>query len=151
MRHKQGVKQLESDGGVVYRVNDDGKIDVVICGRIAPPIWGLPKGTPNPGETRGETALREVREETGLEVRIDDFVDSIEYWFVSAYEGGRCQKTVYFYLMSATGGDVSLHDHEFDYVEWVPIEAAFDKLTYDNEVQIVQKALSMVAKKARRG
>lgn len=151
MKQRQRIIRLVSDGGVVFRANSNGGFDVVICGKRVPEIWGLPKGTPDPGESREETALREVREETGLDVRIDDFIDSIEYWFVSPQEGARCQKTVHFYLMSATGGDISLHDHEFDFVEWAPVEVAFGKLTYENEVKIVQKGLSMVAKKTCRG
>ena len=151
MNREQHIRELVSAGGIVYRVNNENNVEVVICGRSTPSIWGLPKGTPDPGESQEQTALREVNEETGLEVQIEDFIDSIEYWFVSSYEGVRCHKTVHFYLMSATGGDVSLHDHEFDFAKWVPVEQALKTLTYENEVKIVQKGLSMVSKKARIG
>ena len=120
-----------------------------MCGRNSPPVWGLPKGTPDSGETREQTALREVGEETGLEVHIDGFIDSIDYRFVLLADGVRCHKTVFFYLMSVNGGDVSLHDHEFDVVQWSPAEQAFRALTYENEVRIVQKGLSMVSNDAR--
>jgi len=82
----------------------------------------LPKGTPEPGETREATALREVAEETGLQVRITAPFDSIEYWFVQS--GQRIHKTVHYYLMEAVGGDLRLHDHEFDEVRWVRTEDA---------------------------
>ena len=148
MRRKRRVQELESFGGVVYRIRDGG-IDVALCGRNYPPIWGLPKGTPEPDETQVETALREVREETGLEVEEHQFIDTIEYWFVRAQDGVRCHKMVHFYLMTAVGGDMSLHDHEFDVVKWSPINEALESLTYKNEVKIVQKGISLVEEKSR--
>ena len=142
MKNKGRIEHPVSAGGVVYRRTDD-HAEVVICGRGSPRIWGLPKGTPEPGESREQTALREVREETGLEVRAEGLIGSVKYWFAS--EGTRFHKTVHFYLMVAEGDDVSLHDHEFDVVEWMPSEKALDALTYENEARIVEKGLSMVS------
>ena len=143
MSQKQRVEKLVSAGGVVYRDNG-GRAEVVICGRASPRTWGLPKGTPNPGESREQTALREVREETGLEVEIEGFIGSVEYRFYRSANSVQYDKTVYFYLMSPTGGDLSLHDHEFDEVHWLPVPEALEALTYDNEVKIVEKSLSLV-------
>ena len=67
--------------------------------------WTLPKGTPNPGETTEQTALREVAEETGLEVRIVEPVGPIEYCFVQ--DRVRIHKTVHYFLMAALGGDLA--------------------------------------------
>ncbi|MBI4299953.1 MAG: NUDIX hydrolase [Chloroflexi bacterium] len=137
------TERLVSAGGVVYRVVD-GKMQVVLCGRNEPEIWGLPKGTPNPGETLEETALREVQEETGLEVRILHKVTSIDYWFVGSHEDTRYHKTVHHYLMEPVGGSVGLHDREFDIVEWFDAEEACRKLTYGNEAKVVRRAMEMV-------
>ena len=123
--------------------------EVVVCGLGSPMRWGLPKGTPDSGETREQTALREVGEETGLEVELERDIDSIEYWFVRPQDGVRCHKRVFFYLMSPTGGDVSQHDHEFDEVRWLPVEEALRTLTYENEVKVVQKGLSIISKTIR--
>jgi 8-oxo-dGTP pyrophosphatase MutT (NUDIX family) len=150
MRREGGVKNLVSAGGVVYRISG-GEPEVALCGLISPPLLALPKGTPDDGESREQTALREVREETGLEVEIEHFIDTIDYWFVGSSDGVRCHKTVFYYLMSPTGGDVSLHDHEFDEVTWLPATQAFEAMTYKDEVEVVRKGLSMVQETPRAG
>ena len=103
--------------------------------------WTLPKGTPSERETVEQTALREVTEETGLEVRISAPVGAIEYFFTQ--QGTRIHKTVHFFLMEATGGSLDQHDHEFDEVRWVPIEEARSLLSYPTERQVVEEALSV--------
>jgi len=133
------TERAESFGGVVYRRRNGG-LDVIVVGRKDPGIYGLPKGTPNQGESMEDTALREVREETGIEVEIECKIDTIEYWFVRAALDTRFHKFVHFYLMRPTGGDTSLHDHEHDFVEWLPIEEARALVTYQNEVRVLDKA-----------
>ena len=117
---------------------------MLLCGRNSPPLWALPKGTPDAGETRERTAIREVNEETGLEIEIDGFIDSIEYWFAGPSDQVRYHKRVYYYLMSVTGGDISRHDQEFDEVKWFPAGQALKTMTYGNEVKVVEKGVSMV-------
>ena len=150
MTRGQRVEKLVSAGGVVHRSGIDG-VQVVICGRSSPRIWQLPKGTPDAGETIEETALREAEEETGLRLEIHEFIDTVDYWFVRSTDGVRCHKTVHFYLMSATGGDVSLHDHEFDAVQWLDVEDVLKTLSYNNEVRIVQKGAALVSRQAHKG
>jgi 8-oxo-dGTP pyrophosphatase MutT (NUDIX family) len=126
---------------VVFR-DEGGRIEIVICGRDGDGVWGLPKGTPEAGEGREQTALREVSEETGLAVRIVGKVGVVEYWF--AREGTRYHKWVHHYLMEATGGDTSEHDLEYDRVEWRDVEDALKTLTFRNEVEIVARAREMI-------
>jgi 8-oxo-dGTP pyrophosphatase MutT (NUDIX family) len=135
------VERAVSAGGVVYRIEDKG-IEVVICGRDGDGVWGLPKGTPDEGETLEQTALREVSEETGLEVQIVGKIGVVEYWF--ARSGVRYHKWVHHYLMQSTGGDTSKHDLEYDRVEWRPMEDALKTLTFRNEATIVEKARDMI-------
>ena len=149
MRSKWRFERLVSAGGVVYRTRD-GVVEVVLCGRSSPRIWALPKGMPDAGESVEEAALREVREETGLEVALVHPLDQISYWFVRPAEGVRCHKTVHFFLMRPTGGSLDHHDPEFDEVRWVPGEEALRMMTYRSEAQVVRKALDAVQQEAPR-
>jgi 8-oxo-dGTP pyrophosphatase MutT (NUDIX family) len=129
-----------SAGGIVTRFAE-GIPQLVVGSRRREPdgvTWTLPKGTPRPGETAEETALREVGEETGLEVRITGPLDSIEYWFVQ--RGTRIHKTVRYFLMEPTGGDLGRHDHEFDQVRWVAFSEAPTMLTFETERSLVARA-----------
>jgi 8-oxo-dGTP pyrophosphatase MutT (NUDIX family) len=135
------VEEAVSAGGVVYRRGPEG-LEVVICGRDSDGVWGLPKGTPDGGESLEETAIREVSEETGLKVAVVEKIGVVEYWF--AREGVRYHKWVHHYLMEATGGNTEDHDHEYDRVEWLPAEAAVKTLSYRNEIDMVAKARAML-------
>lgn len=108
-------------------------------------MWGLPKGTPDPGETLEETAIREVTEETGLKVDIEAPIGSIQYWFTRPNDDARYHKTVHFYLMSPVGGSTDEHDHEFDLVHWLGSGEALRTLTHQNEVDILKKAVDVVS------
>ena len=126
---------------MIYRTGAGG-IEVVLAHRRNPPVWALPKGTPDADETLEETALRETREETGLEVEVVEPIDAIHYFFVRS--SVRFRKTVHFYLMRAVGGDTERHDREFDEVRWVPIGEAIRLLTYPTERAIVERAGQMI-------
>ena len=105
--------------------------------------WTLPKGTPDPGETIEETAIREVREETGLEARIVGPLPSINYRFMQ--DGARIDKTVHYWLMEPVGGDLSRHDREFERVRWVSFDEAPSVLTFETERSLVATAREMLA------
>src|SRR5690606_27736741 len=111
--------------------------------RHDPPLLALPKGKPDPGESLEATALREVREETGLETRILLPLGEIAYWFTDEH-GGRVNKTVTFFLMEATGGSFDLHDHEFDEVVWLHIAEAARRLTHQNQLRILERAAEVI-------
>ena len=146
MNAKSRVETPVSAGGVVYQMNA-GRLETVLCGRSQPVRWSLAKGTPDPGETLEETALREVREETGLEVEIEAALGSIEYWFADREKDVRYHKTVHFYLMIPIGGATDQHDPEFDVVQWFDAKQAVKTLAHANEAKVLQRALDMISKK----
>jgi ADP-ribose pyrophosphatase YjhB (NUDIX family) len=129
-----------SAGGIVLR-GQLAQREILLVGRDqqyrASQLWALPKGTPIPGESAQQTALREVREETGIEVAITGFAGVIAYSFLE--RGTRFRKRVAYYTMVAIGGDPSLHDHEYDYVAWFPLEEARHMMRYANEADLVRR------------
>ena len=138
--------RLVSAGGLVFR-RCGGVLETLLCARGGagvPLSWRLPKGTPEPGESVAETARREVREETGVRVRIIAPISSIRYSFLGHQDGLRYDKTVHFYLMQPLGGSTADHDAEFDLVEWRPYEQALRLLEYDNERGVLATARPLI-------
>ena len=134
-----------SAGGLVLQ-GKGGQQEILLVGRDQSPraeaLWALPKGTPHPGETAQQTALREVQEETGLEVAITGYAGVITYSFME--HGTRYRKRVAYYMMVATGGDPSLHDHEYDFVRWFGVDEALRAMRYPNEAELVRRILRPV-------
>ena len=129
-----------SAGGVVTR-RRRGRPQVALAARRTRRgelVWGLPKGEIEPGESPEAAALREVREETGLEARILEPLGEIRYFYV--WDGVRIRKAVHFFLMRATGGDIALHDQEMEDVRWFPLEEALRKAAYKGEREVLQRA-----------
>jgi len=134
-----------SAGGVVFQKHDNA-IDVALISVGKNRRWQLPKGQVDPGETPDETALREVREETGLTSELIQPLDTIEYWYISTYTGRRTKihKYVHFFLMRYLSGDVEHHDYEVNEARWVEIRRALEMLAFENEKKIVRSALQAI-------
>ena len=119
-------------------VRENGVPEVLLVHRPRYDDWSFPKGKAHEGESDEDCALREVGEETGLEVRILAPLPSIEYAFVQ--DGTRIHKTVHYFLMEPTGGDLSRHDAEFERVRWVAFEEAGGLLSFATERELVAAA-----------
>ena len=125
----------------------DGRPQVLLVHRRSPRLWALPKGTPDSGETIEETALRETREETGIEVEIERRLRSIRYFFVRG--STRFHKTVHFFLMQPIGGAIEDHDAEFDEVRWTDLEEALAILNHATERSVVEEAAQVLSEMER--
>lgn len=109
-------------------------------------VLALPKGHIEPGESGAETAVREVREETGVEGRLVEKLDDIHYWYTR--DRTRVLKVVSFFLLSYRSGSVRDYQREeVDGAEWVPLEEAPRRLAYSGEKEMARAALSKVADK----
>ena len=132
-----------SAGGVVHR-SEKGRTAILLVHRRNPFLWALPKGTPDSGESIEETARRETREETGIQVEIEVPLGSISYFFVR--QRVRFHKAVHFFLMRPVGGSIEEHDHEFDEVRWFQLEEALEIMTYPTEREVVDRAALLLAR-----
>ncbi len=137
-----GVIGEYSAGGVVYRRSAEGH-DIVAVQRARHGDWSLPKGHIEAGESREQAALREVKEETGLDAKIVGELGEIVY-FYRRREEGLVRKSVYHYLMEAVSDKLGKPNWEVSEVRWVPITEAHTLLSYDNDKGVVRKAHALL-------
>jgi 8-oxo-dGTP pyrophosphatase MutT (NUDIX family) len=134
-----------SAGGLVIRVID-GLPHAALIGRTrrgGALRWSMPKGHVEPGETLEQTAVREVREETGIVGRVIAPLGSFVYTFSS--NGRRIRKRVHHFLLRAEAGELSDADIEVTAVRWVPTSEWPRVLTFPAERRIAQRAVNLLA------
>ena len=139
-----------SAGGLVYRWRGT-ECRVVLAARHHPNsgklVWTIPKGHVEPGETSEVTAVREVREETGLEAEVETKLGDVTYWFARRDEQGRVVrifKRVRFFLMRARGGRFGDRDDEMDAVRWFALDEAERVAEFANEQALVRRARELL-------
>ena len=140
-----------SAGGVAFRWRDSEPEMAIVS--VKPSLrWQLPKGIVNPGESPEVTALREVREEAGIETDLLALIETIEYWYRTTRYGKpvRYHKFVHFYLLEYRSGNVSDHDYEVAEARWVSFDEAIEMLAFESERRAVEKAREMIAEMSRR-
>ena len=156
-------KNIWSSGGVIFLEKND-RIFIALCGRISENLFSLPKGRPEKNEDYRKTAIREVKEETGIYTKIIKKITTTEHYFgvekstlntikisqnnpqinnknITIYK-----KTVHWYLMEYLSGDFCNHDDELDSVEWIEINDARKKITHKNEKNVLGKVLAIFKK-----
>ncbi|UCG77740.1 MAG: NUDIX hydrolase [Nitrospirota bacterium] len=142
-RRPASIRTRTSAGGVVYRENN-GSVDVVLISLRGGTILTLPKGTIDNDESVEETALREVREETGLTGEIKNDLGSISYWFYDKDDNIKYRKTVHFFLLRYISGETGDHDSEVEDAVWIDIDSAIDKVVYRSDKQILNKVRNIL-------
>ncbi len=138
------IKRQVSAGGVVFR-REDGTVRVVLVSVKNGSVWTLPKGLVEKGEDREVAALREVREETGVEATIMAPLGSISYWYYMKKENTKYHKTVYYYLMEYVSGSVSEHDWEVNEARWFDLDEALQRVTYRGDREVLLRAKEVLS------
>jgi 8-oxo-dGTP diphosphatase len=136
--------RVSSAGGVVYRW-DSGKPLFLLLGSNRRGVRCLPKGLIEPDEDEVTTAMREVREETGVSrVKLRGKIGLIKYQF--GFRAKTYDKTVHFFLFETDQADTKVGS-EHDFMEWVPYDKAQETLSYPNEKEMLTKAWGMIQSK----
>lgn len=133
------LRRQVSSGGVIFK-KSEGLVEVALVSIKQGEFWCLPKGVVDKGETPEMTAVREVREESGLNGRIIDPLGEITYWYYIKDENIKCRKTVHFFLMEFLGGNTEEHDDEVDGSEWFPFETALQKISFRGDRAVLDRA-----------
>jgi 8-oxo-dGTP pyrophosphatase MutT (NUDIX family) len=129
-----------SAGGVVVRKEGE-KTWILLCQHSQHHGWVFPKGLigdTDKKETKETTAVREVKEECGVDGEIVQPLTPVTYWYV--WEKEKRKKTVYYFLMNFVGGDITKHDDEMEKVEWLLSEDVEARLTYPSDKKIWEEA-----------
>lgn len=138
-----------SAGGVLYRRGAGAGATEVALVCVGPKNrWQLPKGLIEEGESAEVTAVREVREEAGVDGELIAPLDTIEYWYVGTHTTGervRFHKRVHFFLLEYRGGDVRDHDSEVAESRWVALGDAEQMLAFDSERKVMAHARELLA------
>ncbi|MCD7741065.1 MAG: NUDIX domain-containing protein [Ruminococcus sp.] len=129
----------KSCGGIVYR-KYHGNTEILLIKHLNSGHWSFPKGHVEEGETEIETAMREIKEETGMDVMIDPTFREL----VTYNPKKDTQKVVVYFVAMAKKGSPVAQENEIAEVKWVEITRAADLLAYDNDRCIVNKAKKFI-------
>ena len=143
------VRREISAGGVIWRRQEPNhSVQVVLVRPTGRETWVLPKGHVEPGEAVKDAAVREAREESGLQVIPGERLGDVSYVYSwhdrPELPPVRIFKRVYFYLMEARGGDLSAHDAEIAEATWVDLEEAPQRASHKSERELLTKARAIL-------
>lgn len=139
-----------SAGGIVFRPLARRGFEVALISVGDPPRWQLPKGLVDAGETPETAAVREVREEAGLEAEIVEKLKLVEYWYQATVGGKRVRyhKFVHFFLMRYLSGEVAHHDHEVNEARWLEVSQAVGTIAFKSERAVLEQAATCILRDA---
>lgn len=132
------MKFEKSCGAIIIRKNNNIVETLLI--RMLGGHWSYPKGHVEQNETEIETALREIKEETNLDVIIDTRFREITTYSPKV----DVIKDVIFYLAIAKTNDVKIQETEVSEYMWININEAFNIITFEEDKKILKKAIRFI-------
>lgn len=133
-----------SAGGVVYK-KENSKLLILLAQHGQHHGWVFPKGLigdMREKETKEETAVREVEEETGVVAKLLEPLEPVQYWY--KWEDELRKKTVYYFIMEYISEDREKKDNEMENVEWLPVEEVEKRLTYPSDKKVWEQARKFI-------
>lgn len=129
----------KSCGAIVFRIQNNS-IEILLIKNKKSGHWSFPKGHIENGETEHQTAMREVKEETNIDIDIiDDFREIITY-----SPKKDCMKDVVYFIGEAKTFDAIPQFSEIGDVEWVEIDSVKSKITFENDKNLISKAIPIL-------
>ncbi|MCH7541598.1 NUDIX domain-containing protein [Patescibacteria group bacterium] len=139
------MKIETSAGGIVYRKTED-KTEFLVVQHSGHHRWVLPKGWIDFGETKEQAATREVKEESGVEAEIGEYLGEFTIFYTNPQKE-KVRKTSHFFLMKYKSGTPEKdHGWEIENTAWLSSEGALEKLDYPGEKKMVEKAAKQLGK-----
>ncbi len=138
------MKSEFSAGGIIFK-KENNKLFILVCQHSGHHGWVFPKGKIGDhieNESRKNTALREVEEETGALTKIIKPLTPITYWYQADEQ--KIKKTVYYYLMEYISGDITKHDFEMENVEWIDYNDVSERLTFASDKKTWEEAKKLI-------
>ncbi len=129
------MQHEKSCGAIVYR-KFHGNIELLLIKNQNGGHWSFPKGHVEEGETEEQTAIREIMEETGIEVMLDTSFRRV----ITYAPKKEITKDVIYFLAKAVTYDYTPQEEEIAQIKWVEINHAASILSYDNDRQLVVQA-----------
>lgn len=136
------IKRQFSAGGIVF--NKQGKVLLINNAAMRDPsksYWGFPKGHLEPGETSRQAAVREVKEETGIEAEIIGNAGESKYVFTQ--DGEKIFKAITVFAMKKVSGELKFQSEELLAAEWITPDQALSKLSFSQDKGLLKKALEV--------
>lgn len=134
------MKKEKSCGAVIYKY-ENNKLYILLV-KHNKGHFGSPKGHVELGETEEETALREIKEETNLDVILDN-----KFRYVVTYSPAKdCIKDVVYFIATPKTNDIKPQEEEISEINWYEENIAIEKATYDDEKKILTAAIEYLSK-----